>query len=542
MRPPEQRHNCSGNHRRREGRTSSDLHSSLRKKLVYITQKQDDLSAHAHERSNNEVFIQIPHSPPFEASYSQDSSPFFYIANRESLFAVNTVTMEMLPPLYLGGASFYYIVGVHNGVITLMDQGKKWQLISAQLPEGYYDITTFYDEEKAERHRTGWKIKEFFGNLFRKSPSPEQTEVDNNANVIQPEKEQGSATMEKLADSMYLAFKSSVKMSDNFNGEATEFSSKFFNEFTFKQLRGSGGSGCVFEVSSKSDKCAYAVKRIAVAVEELDNAQEEVFTMAQFEHPGFVKYSCIWVEKPPKGWQRQMRFEDGGGSGGEKLVGDCYWSNSYQLRADFENLKELESSRNFRDDDVFIYIQMKLYKKSLADWLVENQTDSSRPISLVSSWFKQLVSAVWYLHDNDIIHSDLKPSNILIDNMNRLVLCTLGKVMKRKIGFEDESTSSRQKNCSLLYMSPEQSSILPRFTFKTDIFALGLILAEMSVVIRNDEERYELFDAYREGEPPNHIFDDEETAEFVAWLADKSSRKRPTCSEILIHPFLRSDG
>lgn len=37
-----------------------------------------------------------------------------------------------------------------------------------------------------------------------------------------------------------------------------------------------------------------------------------------------------------------------------------------------------------------------------------------------------------------------------------------------------------------------QSEYPPRYTAKTDVFALGLILAELCVVIKNDEERYEV--------------------------------------------------
>lgn len=37
-----------------------------------------------------------------------------------------------------------------------------------------------------------------------------------------------------------------------------------------------------------------------------------------------------------------------------------------------------------------------------------------------------------------------------------------------------------------------QSDYPPRYTAKTDVFALGLILTELCVVIKNDEERYEV--------------------------------------------------
>ncbi|GMR30201.1 hypothetical protein PMAYCL1PPCAC_00395 [Pristionchus mayeri] len=265
-----------------------------------------------------------------------------------SLFTFNIDTMESMHPLHLGSILLKYIVGVHNGVITVMDQGKRWHLLSAQLPEGYYEKSPFNSEvQTVTQKKTG--IRGFFGNLFKRSPppSPEDkknsngADFDNNANVVDQilVKTKGSPMLDMMADPLYLAFKSSFKMADDAE-KPGEFSSKFINEFTFNRLRG-GGSGCVFEVVNKSDNCEYAVKRIAVAPDQADKSQEEVFSMATLEHPGIVKYNCFWVERPPTGWQ---------------------------FSADFKMLKELESSRMFKDDDVFIYIQMKLYKKSL-DWL-----------------------------------------------------------------------------------------------------------------------------------------------------------------------------
>ncbi|GMR30198.1 hypothetical protein PMAYCL1PPCAC_00393, partial [Pristionchus mayeri] len=81
-------------------------------------------------------------------------------------------------------------------------------------------------------------------------------------------------------------------------------------------------------------------------------------------------------------------------------------------------LESMESSRRTLNDSeidsVFIYLQMKLYERSLTDWLKENQTVSFRSLPQIKSWFKQIVEAVRYLHVNGIIHSDLKPCNILL--------------------------------------------------------------------------------------------------------------------------------
>ncbi|GMS86305.1 hypothetical protein PENTCL1PPCAC_8480, partial [Pristionchus entomophagus] len=53
-----------------------------------------------------------------------------------------------------------------------------------------------------------------------------------------------------------------------------------------------------------------------------------------------------------------------------------------------------------------------------------------------------------------------------------------------------------------LYMSPEQRAIFARYSSKTDVFALGLILAELYVVMTS-QERVRIFDDYRCGKQSN---------------------------------------
>ncbi|GMS86347.1 hypothetical protein PENTCL1PPCAC_8522, partial [Pristionchus entomophagus] len=190
---------------------------------------------------------------------------------------------------------------------------------------------------------------------------------------------------------------------------------------------------------------------------------------------------------------------------------------------------------NFKEDDVFVYIQMKLYEKSLAGWLKE--LPSFRPRPQMKSWFKQIVTAVQYLHEKEIIHRDLKPDNIMFVENDRIKLCDLGIATERTFENGEEISTLRSHIYTALYMSPEQKSSIPIYSSKTDIFALGLILSELCVVM-NDDERKKIFDGYRKGESQKHIFDDEETAKFVAFIAEQNSKKRPTCGVILDHPFL----
>ncbi|GMR30199.1 hypothetical protein PMAYCL1PPCAC_00394, partial [Pristionchus mayeri] len=299
------------------------------------------------------------------------------------------------------------------------------------------------------------------------------------------------------------------------------YTSRFFVEFTVTKLLGAGGFGCVFRATNKSDRAEYAVKRIPENKSDVEHALNEVRQLAALDHEGIVRYNHHWIEEPPKGWQH---------------------------KTDHELLERMESSRrtlnDYEIDSVFIYIQMKLYKKSLTDWLKENQTASSRSLPQIKSWFKQIVEAVRYLHINGIIHSDLKPCNILLDKNDEPKLCDFGLAKERKVENGQELTISRSSVFTQLYSSPEQSGWFTQFSSKTDVFALGLILTELCVVMDYSTfiQRSQIFDSYRQGRPNRSIFKDAETAKFVARLAAYNSKHRPTCEQILSDPFLGGRG
>ncbi|GMR34531.1 hypothetical protein PMAYCL1PPCAC_04726, partial [Pristionchus mayeri] len=217
---------------------------------------------------------------------------------------------------------------------------------------------------------------------------------------------------------------------------------------------------------------------------------------------------------------------------------------------------------------------LQLGASSLADWLEKNNAAPSRKISRSIVWFKQIVAAVAYMHDKNLIHRDLKPANILFFGehpFKRLKLCDVGISAERRAGFytidtsvdrtakfqnvgmpkggrtmeakmkelqlnEIDTAASRTQVGTPLYMSPEQQSIVANYSSKTDVFALGLILAELCVAMTTDE-RQEVFDDIQRGRHRN-IIEDIKTAEFINLLTHIDPARRPTCNEILDHPYI----
>lgn len=122
-------------------------------------------------------------------------------------------------------------------------------------------------------------------------------------------------------------------------------------------------------------------------------------------------------------------------------------------------------------DDTVVYIIMEYCNDGdMSSILV-------RPINekYIKYYFKQIINAVKYLYNKNIIHGDLKPNNILLNGNKRTVkLCDFGLVKKI-----NETMIPTLICGSPLYMAPELLSKKSRNQYSSDIWSLGLILYEM---------------------------------------------------------------
>lgn len=88
-------------------------------------------------------------------------------------------------------------------------------------------------------------------------------------------------------------------------------------------------------------------------------------------------------------------------------------------------------------------------------------------------YMKQIVAGYLEIHKKGIIHRDLKPANIFIKD-KLLKIADFGFAVKA----EDARKSNKYNIGSPLYMPPE-SLLYNQYSFKSDIWALGIIFYEM---------------------------------------------------------------
>ncbi|MFP3916326.1 Stk1 family PASTA domain-containing Ser/Thr kinase [Lysinibacillus telephonicus] len=125
------------------------------------------------------------------------------------------------------------------------------------------------------------------------------------------------------------------------------------------------------------------------------------------------------------------------------------------------------------EDGDMHYIVMEYIKgKTLKQYINEfSPLSPARSVQIM----KQLTSAIAHAHENQIIHRDIKPQNILVDEDGNVKITDFG------IATSLSATSYTKTNSvigTVHYLSPEQARG-GNATKKSDIYALGIVLYEL---------------------------------------------------------------
>ena len=91
----------------------------------------------------------------------------------------------------------------------------------------------------------------------------------------------------------------------------------------------------------------------------------------------------------------------------------------------------------------------------------------------ISQIVREVCLALDYAHSRGVIHRDVKPSNIMIDESGHAILTDFGLALLTEVGSRGEIFGSPY------YIAPEQAISSANATAQSDLYALGIILYEI---------------------------------------------------------------
>lgn len=135
-------------------------------------------------------------------------------------------------------------------------------------------------------------------------------------------------------------------------------------------------------------------------------------------------------------------------------------------------LKLLDIAIKRYGQSTHIYLVLEFMQHDLAG-LLENSAVTFTH-SQIKLYIRQLLQAIEYLHENHVIHRDIKSSNILINNDGRLVLGDWG--MSKVV---QEGNVLTNNVITLYYRPPEIILGDTSYNQSVDMWSFGCILGEM---------------------------------------------------------------
>ncbi|HDS7240750.1 protein kinase domain-containing protein [Morganella morganii] len=131
------------------------------------------------------------------------------------------------------------------------------------------------------------------------------------------------------------------------------------------------------------------------------------------------------------------------------------------------------------NQEKYLIIIMKRYKSTLNDTLAD-ETDKSIYTDKLKSLYNDLLQAIEHLHTHDIIHRDIKPQNILVnDKTGHYVLSDFGISKFDPESFAKEAkTQAGERLANYRYCSPEQRGKDVSISFSSDLYSFAQVIQE----------------------------------------------------------------
>jgi serine/threonine protein kinase len=251
----------------------------------------------------------------------------------------------------------------------------------------------------------------------------------------------------------------------------TAFAAKYFEKFfVVEKELGRGGRGVVLLVKHLLDGVTlghFACKRVPIGDDHdwLEKVLVEVQALQALSHQNLVSYRHVWLE--------DYQINTFGPS-----VPCAFILQQYCNGGDLHNFVCGKAQATTTTQE----LKERIRRRSRGEADMPKRLDEPKKLHFdqIYSFFRDITAGLRFLHLHNFVHRDLKPSNCLLHTTGhetRVLVSDFGEIQ-----YEYATRRSTGATGTISYCSPEVlQRISPdgpygNFTFKSDIFSLGMIL------------------------------------------------------------------
>jgi serine/threonine protein kinase len=188
-----------------------------------------------------------------------------------------------------------------------------------------------------------------------------------------------------------------------------------------------------------------------------------------------------------------------------------------------------DSPESFQSEKGFPVCFERLPSADLFDFIDSNPIASENSIKLI---FTQLAHTILYLHQNGIVHRDIKDENIVIDLNLNVKLIDFGSADRIPSSHTDYFTSFRGTK---RYISPELLESLVHRGPEVDVWSLGIVLYTLAF---GSPPFHTLEDIKYQRYAPSSTLRSRELLTLITEMLHPKPESRATMEQVCLHPWM----